>query len=155
MPRKFITFRNCLMATLFAVALGGTALWAYAASEHGNAKEAKALLQKAVAAIKVDKSGALAKFNSGEDGFKDRDLYVFCVGPDWIATAGPTKGKNVKDLKDKKGKPMTKMMVEQAKEGKFKTISYLWPRPGATEPSKKTSYFTKVDDQVCGVGYYK
>ena len=28
-------------------------------------------------------------------------------------------------------------------------------KPGDTTPVAKSSYITKVDDQVCGVGYYK
>jgi hypothetical protein len=31
----------------------------------------------------------------------------------------------------------------------------MWPRPGQTDPVPKVSYFTKVGDQVCAVGYYK
>jgi hypothetical protein len=45
----------------------------------GTAEEAKAMLVKAVAAVKTDKAKALDMFNKGEGGFKDRDLYVFCA----------------------------------------------------------------------------
>lgn len=31
----------------------------------------------------------------------------------------------------------------------------MWPRPGSTDPVPKVSFVTKVDDQVCTVGYYK
>ena len=31
----------------------------------------------------------------------------------------------------------------------------LWPRPGSDKPLEKTTFYTKVGDQVCGVGYYK
>jgi len=44
----------------------------------GTAAEAKAMLERAVAELKIDEAAAIAKFNSGEAGFKDRDLYVFC-----------------------------------------------------------------------------
>jgi hypothetical protein len=44
----------------------------------GTADEAKAMLMKAVAAVKADKAKALDMFNKGEGGFLDRDLYVFC-----------------------------------------------------------------------------
>jgi hypothetical protein len=46
-------------------------------------------------------------------------------------------------------------MYSQAQEGTISTIDYMFPRPGATEPSPKESYFTKIGDQVCGVGFYK
>ena len=45
----------------------------------GTADEAKAMLTKAVAAVKADKAKALDMFNKGEGGFIDRDLYVFCA----------------------------------------------------------------------------
>ena len=46
---------------------------------YGTSEEAKAMLEKAVAAMKRDKAKALDMFNKGEGGFKDRDLYVFCA----------------------------------------------------------------------------
>ena len=36
------------------------------------------MLDKAVAAVKADKTKALDMFNKGEGGFLDRDLYPFC-----------------------------------------------------------------------------
>jgi hypothetical protein len=42
-----------------------------------------------------------------------------------------------------------------AAEGKINEVSYEFPKPGATDPSPKTSFVTKVGDLGCGVGYYK
>jgi hypothetical protein len=36
------------------------------------------MLDKAVAAVKADREVALAMFNKGEGGCRDRDLYPFC-----------------------------------------------------------------------------
>jgi signal transduction histidine kinase len=120
------------------------------------AAEAKAMLEKAVGEIRKDKFAALAKFNKGEGGFKDRDLYPFCAGPDGIVTAHPTQvGKDIKEVKDNKGKAFGQEMLKVAEEGKITEVSYMWPQPGGTEPVQKVSYVTKVGDQVCGVGYYK
>ena len=47
-------------------------------AKYGTAAEAKAMLDKAVAAVKVDKAKAIEMFNKGEGGFKDRDLQPFC-----------------------------------------------------------------------------
>ena len=47
----------------------------------GTAQEAMAMLDKAVAAVKADKSLALAMFDKGLGGFYDRDLYPFCSEP--------------------------------------------------------------------------
>jgi signal transduction histidine kinase len=147
-------FRKALM-TIAAIAMLGAA--AAAQGQFGSAAEAKALLEKAIAAVKADKAKALADFNAGAGGFKDRDLYVFCAGPDGIITAHPSiKGQQIKSLVDKNGKKLGEEIVANAAEGKIAEVSYMWPRPGAdTTPVAKVSFVTKVADQVCGVGYYK
>jgi signal transduction histidine kinase len=146
--------RRDLLAALSIAALAASPLaWA---QEFGTAAEAKAMLDKAVAAVKKDMNAALAMFQKGEGGFKDRDLYPFCGGPDGNFTAHPTlTGKSMKDLKDKTGKPLGEEMYKVAQEGKVAEVDYMWPRPGQTEPVKKVSYVTKVGNQVCAVGYYK
>lgn len=146
---RFRLFAVVVMA-VFAVASQALA------GEFGTADEAKAMLEKAVAAIKADKAGALASFTNGEGGFKDRDLYPFCGGPDGNFTAHPKLvGKSLKELKDKAGKALGEEMYAVAKEGAISEVAYMWPRPGSTDPVPKVSFVTKVDDQVCAVGYYK
>jgi len=141
------------MVGMSAIALAASAI---AAGEFGTAAEARAMLDKAVAAVKANKAEALAKFTKGEDGFKDRDLYPFCGGPDGNFTAHPSlAGKSMKDLKDKSGTPLGEKLYSAASEGKVAEVSYMWPRPGGTEPVQKVTYVTKVGDQVCAVGYYK
>jgi signal transduction histidine kinase len=131
----------------------GTAM---AAEEYGTPAEAKAMLEKAVAALKANQASALSMFTKGEGGFKDRDLYPFCGGPDGMFTAHPSLvGKSLKDLKDKAGKPLGEEIYKTAQPGKISEVSYMWPRPGTTEPVQKVSFVTKVGDQVCAVGYYK
>lgn len=126
------------------------------AADFGTAAEAKAMLDKAIAAVKADKAAALTAFAKGEGGFKDRDLYPFCGGSDGNFTAHPTlTGKSMKELKDKSGKPLGEEMYKSAQEGKVTEVAYMWPRPGSTDPVQKVSYVTKVGDQVCAVGYYK
>jgi len=117
------------------------------------------MLEKAIAALKADKTKALADFNKTDGGFRDRDLYVFCAGPDKKFTAHPNQqliGTPITDLVDKTGKKLGEEIMAAAVEGKIVEVSYMFPRPGAdTTPVAKVSYVTKVSDQVCGVGYYK
>ena len=107
--------------------------------------------------MKEDKAKALDMFNKGEGGFEDRDLYVFCANAsDGIVTAHPTmKGKQLRDVLGKKGFPLGQEMMQKATEGTIKEVTYWWPRPGSGKPLEKTSFSTKVGDQICGVGYYK
>jgi signal transduction histidine kinase len=147
--------KRITLSALFVALLLAFTTPAFAAS-FGTAEEAKAMLEKAVVAIKADKAAALAKFTKGEGGFKDRDLYPFCGGPDGMFTAHPKLvGKSLKELKDKSGKALGEEIYAKAKEGTISEVSYMWPRPDSTEPVQKLSYITKVGDQVCAVGYYK
>ena len=59
-------------------------------------------------------------------------------------------------MKDAKGNSFGADIYKAAtEEGKVNEVSYDFPKPGATEPSPKTSFVTKVGDLGCGVGYYK
>src|SRR6202171_5410682 len=50
----------------------------FAQGQFGTADEAKAMLVKAAAAMKADKTKTLDMINKGEGGFLDRDIYPFC-----------------------------------------------------------------------------
>jgi hypothetical protein len=139
-----------LIQVLFSTAL-------VSAGEFGTAEEAKAMLEKAVAALKEDQAKALDMFNKGEGGFKDRDLYVWCANAsDGIISATPywNRGKQVRDIKGKHGAPFGETIMQNAAEGTIKETTYWWPRPGTDKPLDKTFFYTKVADQICGVGYY-
>ena len=147
----------------FASAIAAVVLFAVSAlamaAEYGTAAEAKAMLEKAVAAVKADKAKAIAMFNKGEGGFKDRDLFPFCFNISdgiLVATLAPTLGMDVRTLKDKAGHVFGQDVYDAAKDGHITEVSYMFPRPGAdTTPIQKVSYVTKVGDLGCGVGYYK
>ena len=115
------------------------------------------MLERAVAAVKENKAKALDMFNKGEGGFRDRDLYVFCANvSDGVLTAHPTnRGKPLQDIEGKHGAPFGQEIMQDAAEGTIKETTYWWPRPDSDKPVEKTSFYTKVSDQICGVGYYK
>src|SRR5215468_3123421 len=129
----------------------------------GTAQEARAMLDKAVAAVKADQAVALAMFIKGEGGFKDRDLYPFCFRiADGKALASPVAvpaGTDVRTLKDPTGKVYGEEIYTAAQkpEGQITEVSgYMFPKPGTTAPAvPKVSFVTKVGDLGCGVGYYK
>ena len=141
----------------------------------GTAQEARAMLDKVVAALKADKTKALDMFNKGEGGFLDRDLYPFCfnISDAKIVAVGnpnasqylggsvalnPILGEDGKTLRDAEGKKYGLEMYTAAQkpEGEITEVSYLFPRPGAdATPVEKVSFVTRVGDLGCGVGYYK
>jgi signal transduction histidine kinase len=152
MLRTFVA--GALVSALLAVA--STAL---AQGQFGTAAEARAMLEKAVAELKANEAAALAKFNKGEGGFKDRDLYVFCydmtTGKFTAHVNQSLLGTDVKALKEKDGSPLGEKVFNATKPGTISTVSYNFPKPGTTEPVAKESYVTQVGNQGCGVGYYK
>lgn len=126
------------------------------AGDYGTPDEAKAMLERAVAALKQDEAKALEMFTKGEGGFKDRDLYPYCGGPDGLFTAHPKLvGKSLKELKDKTGAAFGEEIYAKAKDGTFIEIAYMWNRPDSSDLVPKVVYVTKVGNQICAVGYYK
>ena len=101
------------MMSKLAVAIGQAAMLILltstpvpaAQAEFGTEKEARSMLERAVAALRENKENALEMFNKGEGGFKDRDLYVFCANAsDGILTAHPyLKGEHLQEIVGKKG----------------------------------------------------
>jgi hypothetical protein len=89
-----------------------------AQAQYGTEKDAKAMLERAVAAMKENKEKALEMFNKGEGGFKDRDLYVFCANvSDGTLTAHPyLKGEHLQDIVGKKGFPLGKEIMRTAQK---------------------------------------
>jgi hypothetical protein len=134
-------------------------------SQYGKADEARAMLLKAVAAVKADKTKALDMFTKGEGGFLDRDLYVFCdnvADGKVVAIGNPNAktllGQDARTLKDSTGKEfgLELFAAGQKPEGQITEVSYMFVRPGPdTKPVPKVSLVTRAGDIYCGVGYYK
>src|SRR6266550_715718 len=145
------TTQGGVMMRHLSIAIGLAATLVLSSSSSFAAEEAK------FGSEQEDKAKALAMFNKGEGGFKDRDLYVFCANAsDGVMTAHPyLKGELLQDIVGKKGFPLGKAIMERAAEGKIQSVTYWWPRPGTETPLEKHTFYTKVGDQICGVGYYK
>jgi hypothetical protein len=128
----------------------------------GSADAAKVMLAKAVAAVKADQAKALDLFNKGEGGFREGDLYVFCVTASdgkFVATGNPNSkkllGVDVKTLKDRNGNPINLDAAKKKPEGEITTIDYEFTKPGTiNEQVPKETYITKIGILICGVGYY-
>jgi hypothetical protein len=151
-----------IAAASAAILTLSTAAFAQQPGQSGTADEAKAMLLKAVAAVKADRDVALMMFNKGEGGFKDRDLYVFCdrIG-DGKAVAGLAvipAGTDIRTQNDPTGKAfgLELYAAMQKPEGQITEVTYMLPKPGMTAPAvPKVSFVTRVGDLGCGVGYYK
>jgi hypothetical protein len=158
-------FRTLMITAASAAVLTLTPAAFCQQPDHGTAEQAKAMLLKAVAAVKADKTKAIDMFNKGEGGFLDRDLYVFCSNSSdgkIVAQGNPNAkqvlGQDQRTLKDATGKPfgLELYAAGQKPEGQITKVSYMFVRPGTdTKPVPKVSLVTRAGDLICGVGYYK
>ena len=114
--------RTLMIAAASAAVLALSPI-AFAQQTGGTADEAKAMLMKAVAAVKADKAKALDMFNKGEGGFLDRDLYVFCGNISdgmSVAIGNPNAkqliGVDARTLKDSTGKAVWRGTLRRVPE---------------------------------------
>ena len=130
------------------------------ASDHGSPAEAKAMLAKAVAHYTaVGRKQALADFTAKKPPFSDRDLYVFCIGPDRTIVANGAYssfvGTSADALKDANGKPLGKALWDTGSRAGGGSVEYPHINPVTHKPQAKVSFVQKVGDDICGVGAYK
>jgi hypothetical protein len=152
--------------SLFASALAALALLWNAASasaqQFGTAEEAKAMLDRAIAALKVNEATALSEFNDLKNKqFHDRDLYVFCYNISdgkitaYLSPALLGMDIRVMSLKDDPIGQRAYDAAVKAPEGSVVTMDYNFPKPGTTTPVPKQSFETRVGNQGCDVAYFK
>lgn len=142
-----------------------TLLWSAgltSAQPLGTAKGARAMIQRAVAALKANQATALAEFNDKDnEQFHYRDLYVFCINmSDGKFTAQENPALLGTDSRAFKfdGDPFGQRVydaIKSAPEGRIISVGYTAPRPGTTQPVPKVSFVVRIDGQGCGVGYYR
>jgi cytochrome c len=130
------------------------------AADRGTPVEAKAMLSKAVAHYKAaGRKQALADFTGKKAPFGDRDLYVFCLGPDRLLSANggyPSfVGMSVNVLKDADGKLLGQALWDAGSRAGGGSVEYPHINPVSHKPEAKVSFVEKVGEDVCGVGAYK
>ena len=133
-----------------------------AAEQFASAEEARAMLDRAVTALKANEVAALRAFNDEKNkNFRDRDLYIFCFSvPDGKFTAYQSPlmlGTDVRELmldKDPIGQRAYDA-VAKAAEGDVVSVDYSFPKPGSKQPAAKQSLLTRIANQACGVSYFK
>jgi methyl-accepting chemotaxis protein len=148
------------MKRIIAAAAALTFAGIVMADDMATPDEAKAMSQKAQTAVNdMGADAAFAAFAADDGGFKDKDLYVFCMDMDGVMLSHAVKpelvGKNLLDF-NKYGDELFKDMVAMAKDSGEGWVDYNWPYPGTDEVKAKTSYIMTNDGGFfCGVGAYK
>ena len=159
-PKRENAMSNRLSVSAFAtlsLLLGATLA---NAQQFGTAEEARAMLDRAVAALKSDQAKALREFSDPNNKqFHDRDLYVSCFRiSDGKFTAFPGPGMIGVDVRTFKlgDDPIGQRAfdaIQGIPEGAAATMDYNFPKSG--KPALKQSLETRIGNQGCGVAYYK
>jgi cytochrome c len=152
--------KNVVASGMAVVVLWSAA--AVAAQQLGTADEARAMLDRAIGALKTNEDTALSQFNDPSNKqFRDRDLYVFCYNmSDGKITAYESPALLNVDVRslslrdDPVGK-RTYEAAQNAPEGSVVTVDYKLPKPGTTVPAPKQTVEERVGKQSCGVTFFK
>lgn len=131
-----------------------------AKEEFGSAKEAEAMVTKAVAHIKrAGVAKAYQDFTGKAPAFVDRDLYVVVYDMTGRVLAHGLNpkmvGKDLIDLKDPDGKQFVKERVELARGKTAFWHDYKFTDPVSRKVLPKSTYCQRVESTAVCVGIYK
>lgn len=121
--------------------------------------QAKALLEQAASAVKINPAAAFASFNDLNGKYIQDDLYVFAIDlkESKFRAHGATPrliGTDALELKDPTGKTLLKEMIAGAGSKGKGFLDYHWKNPVTEKVEAKRTFVRKVNDYLIGVGYY-
>jgi signal transduction histidine kinase len=103
----------------------------------------------AVAAIEKNPEEAFKMFHDPKGQFLVKDAYIFVIEPSGIELVNPPtpilEGRNVMDIKDTKGKMFVREMFRLLETKNAGWVDYMWPKPGESVSTQKTTYVTKAN----------
>jgi signal transduction histidine kinase len=117
----------------------------------------------AVGQIEKNGQSALSLFHDPTGPFIAKDAYIFVYdmknGVNLALPAFPNlEGRNLLDVKDTEGKQFVREMIRLVETSGSGWIDYMWPKPGESVPTQKSSYVSKakMGDQwvLVGCGVY-
>jgi cytochrome c len=149
-----------VVVALFSIALSTVAV----GQDHATAQEVIAKVREAASTL--SKTGNVAQFNEKQGPWVWKDTYIFIQDCDKkVMAAHPIKpemiGQDITSVKDAKtGKSIYPdstaycKMVQDSPSGVWG--DYWWPKPGATEPSRKITYHlsAKGTSYIVNAGIY-
>ena len=135
--------------------LGGVA---YAAK--GTAKEATAMVDKAIAYFNANgKAAAFAAFDDPTGKFVKDDLYIYVLDfKGDILSHGANKkliGQHFIDIKDADGKLFFRDIINVANTKGSVWVDYKWTNPVSKKVEPKSAYLKKSGDYIFCCGIYK
>lgn len=91
---------------------------------------------------------AFSLFRDRTGRFMAKDAYIFVVDPDGVELVNPAfpnlEGRGLLDAKDDAGKYLFREMLELARTRGSGWIEYMWPKPGESVSTRKSSYVMRA-----------
>ncbi|HLN99293.1 MAG TPA: cache domain-containing protein [Pyrinomonadaceae bacterium] len=120
------------------------------------------MVKDAVGQIENNRETAFQLFHNPTGPFIAKDAYIFVIdsnGVDLVNPAFPNlEGRNILDVKDSHGKQLIREMLKLVQTSGSGWVDYMWPKPGESVATQKSSYVSKVKmgDQwvMVGAGVY-
>ena len=105
-------------------------------------------VRDAVGQIEKNGEAAYKVFHDPKGPFMAKDAYIFVVdknGVDVVNPAFPSlEGRNIMDVKDTRGKQLVREMLQVVQTSGSGWVDYMWPKPGESGSTMKSSYVSKV-----------
>ena len=125
-----------------------------------SSKKAVDWVERAKAFYKATgKEISLAEFNNPRGQFVQSEHYIFVLGLNGEMLAHGMNyfftGKNFSEVKDSKGKPFVREIIDTAKQKGSGWTEYVWYDPVMKKELPKNLYFEKFDDVIICCGTYK
>ena len=148
--------RLVVVMLVVGLLLGG----ATCALAKGSAKEAQAMVDKAIAYFQANgKVKAFAAFDDPKGQFVKEDLYIYVLDMNGdILSHGANKkliGQHFIDIKDSNGKLFFREIIDVAKSKGSGWVDYTWTNPVSKKIEPKSAYIKKSGDLIFCCGIYK
>ena len=136
-----------LMTTAF-LAAASPAISQQAPPPSEQAKQTKALVDKAAELVDKDGNAAFSEFRKKDSEWFHGDTYLFVYDLKANVLLNPAfpqrEGTNVTGQKDAKGKLLHQEIIRVAETEGSGWVDYMFPKPGQTVPSQKWTFVKKV-----------
>lgn len=106
------------------------------------------LVKDAIVQIEKNEQAAYRLFHDPQAPFMAKDAYIFVVDTTGIELVNPAfpnlEGRNLLDLKDTHGKYLVREMLQLVKDSSSGWVNYMWPKPGESISTQKSTYVSKA-----------
>ena len=136
------------LIVLVTIAAAAPALAQQAPPHSAQARQTRALVERAAALVDEKGKAAFVEFRKRDSEWFHGSTYLFAYDMKANVLLNPAfpqrEGTNVRGGKDARGKLLHQAIIETAEGKGSGWVDYWFPKPGETQPSQKWTYVKKV-----------